>query len=143
MYGSESRKKGVDWFIGEELACAKAEARELLDKQYSAETSKQILEFSRDVGRQRDIVICKICQDDMERTGELRRCDDLSVDPWSWVVEDEKLRAQERWQQHFPAEPDLVRPKLGLPLHQIAPALAALTDFEEMVLALVLSLIHI
>ena len=78
----------------------------------------------------------------MHRTGELRRCD-LAVDPWSWVVEDAKLRAQERWQQHFAVEPDLVRPKLGLPLHQIVPALAALTDFEEMVLALVHPLVQV
>ena len=33
--------------------------------------------------------------------------------------------------------------KLGLPLHQIAPPLAALTDFEEMVLALVYPLVQV
>ena len=77
--------------------------------------------------------------------GELRRCD-LAVDPWSWVVEDGEIRAQERWHQHFQEGPYPVSPgpdpvsrgpdavslaKLGLPLHQIAPPLAALTDFEE------------
>ena len=66
--------------------------------------------------------------------------------------------AQERWHQHFQEGPYPVNPgpypvshgadavslvQLGLPLHQIAPPLAVLTDFEEMVLALVHPLVQV
>ena len=101
------------------------------------------MDFSVDVRRQRDIVICKICEESMDSMGVLRRCD-LAVDPWSWVVEKGEFRGQERWHQHFQEAaypvnpgPDPVSPgpdavnfvQLGLPLHQIAPPLAALKDF--------------
>ena len=149
MYGPGAKKKGVDWFIGDELARAKEEARHFLNKHYSADTISQIMDFSVDVGRQRDIVICKICLEDMDRMGMLRRCD-LAVDPWRWDAV--KMCAQERWHEHLEEEshsvspePDSVSPgpdiasfvSLGLPLHQIAPPVAALTHFEEVVMAFV------
>ena len=157
VYGPGAKKKGVDWFVGDELARAKGEARLFLHKHYSADIIRQIMDFSVDVRRQRDIVICKICEESMDSMGVLRRCD-LAVDPWSWVVEKGEFRGQERWHQHFQEAaypvnpgPDPVSPgpdavsfvKLGLPLHQIAPPLAALTDFEEMVLALVHPLVQV
>ena len=100
VYGPGAKKKGVDWFIGDELAIAKEEARHLLNKHYSADTIRQIMDFSVDVGRQRGIVVCKICQEDMDSMGGLRRYD-LAVDPCNWVVEDGEIRAQEQWHQHF------------------------------------------
>ena len=115
------------------------------------------MDFSVDVRRQRDIVICKICEESMDSMGVLRRCD-LAVDPWSWVVEKGEFRGQERWHQHFQEAaypvnpgPDPVSPgpdavnfvQLGLPLHQTVPPLAALKDFEEIVLALVHPLVQV
>ena len=69
-----------------------------------------------------------------------------------------KMRAQERWHEHLEEESHSASPELdsvspgpdvasfvslGLPLHQIAPAVAALTDFEEMVMALVHPLVQV
>ena len=38
VYGPGAKKKGIDWFVGNELARAKEEARHSLDKHYSAHT---------------------------------------------------------------------------------------------------------
>ena len=73
VYGSGAKKEGIDWFVGNELARAKEKARQFLDKHYSVGTIRQLMGFSVDVGRQRDIVICKICQEDMDSMGMLRR----------------------------------------------------------------------
>ena len=95
MYGPGAKTKAADWFVGDELASAKEKARVFLSAHYAAETMEQIMSFAVDCDRQRDIVICKLCQDDMDSIGSLRRCD-LAVDPWSWVVEGEETRVQER-----------------------------------------------
>ena len=136
MYGPGAKTKTADWFADDELSSAKEKARAFLGAHYAAETMERIMSFAVDCSRQRDIVMCKVCQDDMESIGSLRRCD-LAVDPWSWVVEGDEVRVQERWHQHLqegpapviPLQEPLSRPQLGLPLHQLAPSMAALADF--------------
>ena len=60
MYGPGGKKKVNDWFAGSEFALAKDKAVLFLDQHYSAETITQIKDFSVDVERHRDIVICKL-----------------------------------------------------------------------------------
>ena len=86
-----------DWFSGDELSTAKEKARAFLSKHYAPETMEQIESFSLDIARQRDIVICKVCQESMDSIGSksMRRCD-LLVDPWSWANEDEEARVHEK-----------------------------------------------
>ena len=46
-------------------------------------------------------------------------------------------------QQHFDEQPEGAQRLLGLPLHLAAPAMAALSDFEEMVLSLIHPLVQV
>lgn len=154
MYHTKPNKHLSDWFAGNELSAAKSKAWEFLREHYDRETMEQIRDAHYDSDRQRAMVICKLCQDEMRgcelRLGEVRRCD-LAVDPWTWVDDGDGIRVQERWHEHFQegsgpvssSQQTVVRPQLGLPLHQLAPPLAALTDFEEMVLALVHPLVQV
>ena len=125
-----------------DAAEAKSSAREFLQGHYSSEDAAQIMRYAVDASRHRDVAICALCKEKLTgldmpiHEGQLRRCD-LVVDPWAWSMIGDNGCAYERWQQHFEEGPDSVRPLLGLPLHVLAPPLAALTDFEEMVLALV------
>ena len=91
MYGPGAKMAAADFLSGDVLSNAKEKARAFLSAHYAAETMEQIMSFAADRARQRDIVICKLCQDDMDSIGSLRRCD-LAVDPWSWVVEGEETR---------------------------------------------------
>ena len=70
------------------------------------------------------------------KPGSLRRCD-LVVDPL-WIRRSGGVTiTHERWQEQDDVDVEQGRiPILGQPLAVIAPALHALTDFEEMVLSL-------
>ena len=90
----------------------------------------------------RTIAICQHCapaiQDNHLRCnpGLLRRCD-FVVDPVYVDQAVEFTTVTERWEDHHGESDARQTMVLGRPLRAIAPAMHALTDFEEMVLALV------
>ena len=102
----------------------------------------------------RNIAICKDCGPCVHGTellstpGSLRRCD-MVVDPVSRDDAQISTTARERWQENMPEvlaedDPNAVSIRvLGQPLATIAPPLADLTDFEEMVISLVHPLVQV
>ena len=97
----------------------------------------------------RDIKICRECAGSLDGTalvpkpGSLRRCD-FVIDP-VWVHKMCGVSiTHERWEEQDEEDAGQGRiPILGQRLAVIAPALHALTDFEEMVLSLVHPLVQV
>ena len=127
------------------------DAQRFLRKNYPAEVCERILDRIEDAKRKRSIVLCKSCAPFVSKEGSLRvvahgeeasmtRLCDYTVDP----VKASADVVRERWQDHTPdevqenvAEGDPSTYILGRSISDFAPAIAALSDGEEMVLALV------
>ena len=115
-----------------------------LEENYPAEICQQILERVADADRRRHIVLCKSCEPfvqdgQLQRPTRTRLCD-YAVDPVRACAD----RVRERWHDHTEDESDedAGDPRqseyvLGRSVQDFAPAVAALSDGEEMVLALV------
>jgi len=123
-------------------------------KEQAEQITAQLVEWEQtdDPGVQRktrDIKNCKECAETLSGTslvpkpGSLRRCD-LVVDPL-WIRRSGGVTiTHERWQEQDDVDVEQGRIRiLGQPLAVIAPALHALTDFEEMFLSLVHPLVQV
>ena len=147
------------------------DADDFLNAHYTVEMANILRRQLREVGR-REIAVCaecgKIVQDNalLNTMGALRRVD-MAVDPVAKSLVNGFAVVRERWHEQVPssstdqallvdrgtnplhdgqatgASDTSCTPVLGYPLDVIAPAMAALSDFEEMVISLVHPLVQV
>ena len=145
----------------------RAGARTFLERNYAPEMcermwsqlvrpEQQADQADRDWAR--DVTICKSCSPHVEKgmlrpATEIRLCD-YAVDPVFTITDDDGenlLAMHERWEDHGVEEDDetasatehLRTRILGRSVDDFAPAVALLTDHEEMVIALVHPLVQV
>ena len=148
-----ARKKGVvnQWRL--QAAGSVEEACGYLAANYRPVDCAAITSRLLCADRQRSVTICKECQehvgDDMvipAPQGEMRLCDYV-VDPvWCSARPSGPAVAHERFEGALPpgtASGEVCSHVLGRSVEEFAPAVAALTDHEEMVLALVHPLVQV
>ena len=148
-----ARRRGAvnQWRLGG--AVSAEAARQFLAANYSPDVCAAVLARAHSPGRRRSVAICHGCQGHVGNDGtlapagdEMRMCDYV-VDPvrCSLGVTGREV-ALERFEGVVPpgsASDSNFRSVLGLSVSEFAPALAALTDHEEMVLALVHPLVQV
>jgi hypothetical protein len=167
IWGAKHKKNVNRWFIDSLEKSAperRSGARNFLEHNYAPAVCEtiwaQLVRPDHDADRDwdRDVTICRSCSPHVEDgkllgASEIRLCD-YAVDPVFTMIDDDgqTLSAMhERWEDHGTDVDDVaacttehLRTRiLGLSIDDFAPAVALLTDHEEMVIALVHPLVQV
>lgn len=96
------------------------------------------------MARKRQLSVCRDCGDDMLKSATARRSD-YAVDPLFIQRTAGGVRCVEPWEQEIWESIPAPQPGqiLGRPIWDFAPAVFALSDFEEMILARVHPLVQV